>query len=45
MIIVNPDEISILHILDDGLGKELVDFLVGSPGGLVECNLTRMIVE
>lgn len=32
VVVVYPDEISVLHILDDGLRKQAVDFLVGGPG-------------
>jgi hypothetical protein len=45
VVIVDPDKVVILHILEDGLGEETVDFLVGSPGGLVKGDLTGVVVE
>jgi hypothetical protein len=45
MIIMNPDQISVLNILDDGFCKKAVDFLVCCPGRLVEGNLTGVIME
>jgi hypothetical protein len=45
VVVVDPDEIAILDILDDCLGKKMVDFLVCGPRGLVERDLTGMVVE
>jgi hypothetical protein len=45
MIIVNPDQITILNILGHGLCKQTVDLLVCSPCGLVECDLSWVVVE
>lgn len=45
MVIVDPDQIAILNILDDGLGEEAVDLLVCGPSRLVEGNLTGVIME
>lgn len=45
VVVVDPDEVAVLDVFDDGLGEEAVDFLVGAPGGLVEGDLTGMIVE
>ena len=45
MIIVHPDQIAILDILDDGLGKQPIGFSVCVPGHLVKGNLPGMVVE
>lgn len=45
VVIMDPDEIAVLNVLDDGFGEKTVDFLVGGPGGLVKGDLTRMVVE
>lgn len=42
---MDPDQIAVLDILDDGLCKETVDFLVGNPSGFVECDFTGVVVE
>lgn len=45
MVIVDPDEIAVLHVLDNSLGEEAIDLLVSSPGGLVKGDLTGVVVE
>jgi len=45
MVVMNPNKVTILHVLDNGLGEEAVDFLICGPGGLVECDLTRVVME
>ena len=45
VIVVHPDQVAILDIVDDSLGEEPVDFLVGGPGGLVESDLTGVVVK
>ena len=45
VVVVDPDEIAILDILDDCLGEKMVDFLVCGPRGLVERDLTGMVVK
>lgn len=45
MVIMNPDEIAILYVLQNSLSEKLVDFLVCCPCTLVKGNLTRVIVE
>lgn len=45
VIIMNPDHISVLHILDNLLCEQAVDLAVSSPGGLVERDLTGVVVE
>lgn len=45
MVVVHPDQVTVLNILDNGLRKKAVDLLVGSPGGLIECDLSGMVVE
>lgn len=45
MVIVDPDQIAILDIFDDGLGEKAVDLLVCGPSRLVEGNLTGVIME
>jgi len=45
MVVVNPDQIVILYVLCDLLCEQTVGFLVGIPGGLVEGDLTGVVVE
>lgn len=45
MVVVDPDQISILDFLGDGFGEESVGFLVGLPGPLVEGDFTGVVVE
>ena len=45
VIIVDPDHISVLDILDNLLCEQAVDLAVSSPGGLVEGDLTGVVVE
>jgi hypothetical protein len=45
MVVVDPDQIVILHVLCDLLCEQTVGFLVGIPGGLVEGDLTGVVVE
>lgn len=45
MIVVNPDQIAILNVLDDSLGKQTVNFAVSGPSALVESDFTRVVVE
>jgi len=42
---VNPDQVIVLNITRDSLGKQTVDFLVGVPGRFVKGNLTWVIVK
>lgn len=42
---MDPNKIAVLNVVDDGLGEKAVDFLVGSPGGLVKGDLTRVVME
>lgn len=45
MIVVDPNQIAILNVLDNGLGKKAVDFLVSDPGGFVKGDFTGVVVE
>lgn len=45
VVIVDPDEVTVLDIVDDGLREEAVHFLVGCPSGLVEGDLAWVVVE
>lgn len=45
VIVVDPDHISVLDISDDCLGEESVDLAVCAPCGLVERDLTGVVVE
>jgi hypothetical protein len=45
MVVVDPDQIVVLHIFCDFLCKQTVGFLVGFPCGLVEGDLTGVVVE
>lgn len=45
VVIVDPDHISVLDILDNLLCEQAVDLAVSSPGGLVEGDLTGVVVE
>ncbi len=45
MVVVNPDQITILHILGHYNRKLSIDILVCFPCSLVECNLSRMVME
>ena len=45
MVVVDPNKVTVLNIFDNGLVEEAVDFLICGPGGLVECDLTRVVME
>jgi hypothetical protein len=45
MVIVDPDQITILDILDDSLGEQAIDFAISTPCGLIKGDFTRVIVE
>lgn len=45
MVVVDPDQIVVLYILCDLLCKQTVGLLVGIPCGLVEGDLTGVVVE
>lgn len=45
VVIVDPNEVAILDILDHLLGEQTVDLLVGFPGGLVKCDLAGVVME
>ena len=45
MVVVDPDQIVVLYILCDLLCEQTVGFLVGIPCGLVEGDLTGVVVE
>src|SRR5690606_7637223 len=36
VVVVDPNKVIILYVLDDRLGEEAIDFLVGRPCGLIE---------
>jgi hypothetical protein len=45
VVIVDPDEVAVLDIVDDRLGKEAVHLLIGGPGRFIEGDFARMVVE
>lgn len=45
MIVMDPDQISVLNVFCNGRGKELIGLLVCLPGLLIEGDLSRMVVE
>lgn len=45
MVIVDPDEVVVLHLLCNFLGEDSVRVTVGNPGLFIEGNLARMVVE
>ena len=45
VVVVDPNEVVVLYVLCDCLGKEAVGFAVGVPCRFIERNLTRMVVE
>ena len=45
MVVVDPDQIVVLYVLCDLLCEQAVGLLVGIPCGLVEGDLTRVVVE
>lgn len=45
MIVLNPDQISILNIFCHSPSKDAVYFLVSSPGRFVKCDLSGVVVK
>lgn len=45
VVVVDPDEVAILNVLDDGLGEEMVYFLVGCPCGFIKGDFAGVVVE
>lgn len=45
VVVMDPDDVASLQLLDKALGKQLVDLLVGGPDGFIKSRLTRMIVK
>ena len=45
MVVVDPDQIVILHIFCDLFREQTVGLLVGIPSGFVEGDLTGVVVE
>lgn len=45
MVVVDPNQISILDFLGDGFGEQSVGFLVSLPSRLIEGNFTGVVVE
>jgi phenylpyruvate tautomerase PptA (4-oxalocrotonate tautomerase family) len=45
VVVVNPDQVSILHFLADGLCEQTIGFFVGLPGRLVEGDFTGVVME
>jgi hypothetical protein len=45
VIVVHPDEISILDVLNDCPRKQPIGLLIGVPGGLVEGDFTGVVME
>lgn len=45
VVVMDPDNVASLQLLDEAVGKQLVDLLVGGPDGFIKSRLTRMIVE
>jgi hypothetical protein len=45
VVVVDPNKVAVLHILDDCLGEEAVDLLICAPRRLVKGNLAGVVVE
>ena len=45
VVIVHPDHVVVLYVLCDGLCEQAVGLGVGVPSGLVEGNLTGVVME
>lgn len=45
VIVVDPNQVTILNVLRDGPGKDAIGLNVGIPGRFVEGDLTGMVVE
>lgn len=45
VVIMDPNQVSILYFLGDGFGEEPVGFLVCLPCRLIEGNFTGVVVE
>lgn len=45
VIIMHPDQITVLDLLRNRLGEQPIRLLVCFPCGLVECDLTGVVVE
>ena len=45
VVIVHPNQITILYVLSHGLREKAIDFLVCSPCRLVESDLTGVVME
>ncbi len=42
---MHPDQIPVVDILGDRLGEEPIGLAIGLPGGLIEDDLTWMVME
>lgn len=45
MVVMHPDQITVLNLLGDSLCEKTVRFFVCLPGGLVEGDFTGVVVE
>lgn len=45
VVVVDPNHVAILHILDDCLGEQPVNLLIGRPRRFVKSDLSRVVVE
>ena len=45
MVVMNPDQITILYILRYILCEQTIDLLIRSPCALIEGNLSGVVVE
>jgi len=45
VVVMDPDEVIVLYVLCDCLGKETVGFAIGVPRRFIKGDLTRMVVE
>lgn len=45
MVVVDPDQVTILHFTCNGLCEEAVRILVCIPCGLVECDFTGVVMK
>lgn len=45
VVVVDPDEISVLYIVRNSLRKQSVHLAVCAPGPLIECDLAGVVVE
>ena len=45
MVVVNPDKVTVLHVLGQGFGEDAIDFFVRVPSGLFKGDLARVVMK